>query len=124
MLAGEFERKLRKLNPNLRIFCSDNSSRPAGIFTVKRGEYTEICGIDKNYLPEHITYHEDGRIARSGWRRAVKILIKKGYIDRKEAEKVFNTHLYNSAPKFKYTSPDMRKRLMSKGIPVEDMYHG
>ena len=122
MLAGDFARKLRKLNPNLRIFCSNDNSKPAGIFTVVRGEYKEICGIDKNYIPEHITYREDGRIIRSGWRRAIKILVKQGYIDRKEAEKVFNTHLNYSAPKFKYTSPDLRKRLLNKGIPVEETY--
>jgi hypothetical protein len=93
MLSGDFERRLRRLNSNLRIFCGDDDSKPAGIYHVVRGEYTEICGCDKNWLPEHIQYNEDGSIRRGGWRRTLKILINKGFIDRRQAEKVFQTHL-------------------------------
>jgi len=93
MLSGEFERKLRRLNSNLRIFCGDDNSKPAGIYHVVHGEYTEICGCDKNFVPEYPWYNPDGSIYRGGWRRALKILINKDFIDRKEAEKIFNTHL-------------------------------
>lgn len=124
MLAGDFQRKLRKLNPNIRIFCSNDDSKPAGIYIVIRGEYKEICGIDKNYLPEHIQYDENGRIVKGGWRRAIKTLIKKGFIDKKKAESVFSTHLNYSAPKFKYHSPDISKKLINKGIPVEEVTNG
>ena len=99
MLAGDFERKLRKLNKKLRIFCGDWDTRPAGIFHVVRGEYTEICGIDKNYVPEYSIMAPHGAHIKGGWRRALRILIRKGLIDRRQAERVFNTHLHYNGPK-------------------------
>jgi len=117
MLSGDFERKLRRLNPNLRIFCGDNDSKAAGIYTVENSEYKAICGIDKNYLPEHKVQDEQGYILKSGFRRVIKILINQGYIDRKKAEKEFSLSFEYRAPKFKY-SPSLRDRLMRKGIPV------
>jgi len=119
MLSGDFERKLRKVNPHIRIFCSDSDYTPAGIFTVlPNGEYQSICGVDKNMLPEHTIYNPDGSILKSGYRRALKILINRGYIDRRKAERVFSTHLEYKAPtKSKYT-PSIASKLAKKGIPV------
>jgi len=100
MLSGDFERKLRRLNNKLRIFCGDNDKYAAGIFIVSpSGEYTEICGIDKNYIPEFAQYSDDGRIQKGGWRRALKILIEKGLIHKNQAQKEFNAYLYGRAPK-------------------------
>jgi hypothetical protein len=118
MLSGEFERKLRRLNCNIRIFCGNDDSKPAGIYTVRQGEYEQICGIDKNYIPEYPIRDINGAYIKSGFRRAIKILINKGYIDRKEAEKEFRLSFEYEAPKFKYHSPSLRNKLMRKGIPV------
>lgn len=113
MLAGEFERKLRKLNRNVRIFCRGNDDRPAGVFIIQNNEYTDICGCDKNYLPQHTIYNSDGSIAKGGWQRVLKILVKKGLADKKKAEKLFRVNLnYKGAirpiPKQSYsTSPMM-----------------
>lgn len=119
MLSGDFERKLTKLNRNLRIYCGNDSSKPAGIFTVlPNGDYQEICGVDKNYLPEHIVYNDKGFIIRSGWRRPLKILINKGYIDRHKAEKVFETYLEYSAPKPKRKQSSVASVTAKHGIGV------
>ena len=99
MLAGDFQAKLRKLNPKLRIFCGNDDHRPAGIYQVIRGEYTEICGIDKHYVPEWSIREENGAIIKSGWRRALKILINKGLVDREYAQKLFNARLHYRKPK-------------------------
>lgn len=124
MLSGEFERKLRRLNSNLRIFCGDNDSLPAGVFTVKAGEYQEICAVDKNYIPEYSIRTQEGRYVKSGYRRVLKILIEQGYIDRREAEKEFSLSLEYRAPKFKYSSPSIRERLMRKGYNVVEDSNG
>jgi hypothetical protein len=124
MLSGEFERKLRRLNSNIRIFCGDDSSKAAGIYTVESGEYKSICGIDKNELPEYTIYALDGSIVKSGFRRAIKVLINQGYIDRFEAEKEFGLKFEYKAPKFKYSSPSLREKLMRKGIPVTEEANG
>jgi hypothetical protein len=120
MLAGEFERKLRKLNRNLRIFCGDNDSRAAGLFTVVRNEYKEICGVDKNFIPEYTIKDNFGYIVKSGFRRIIKLLINQGYIDRKQAEREFSLSFEYRSPKFKYSSPSLREKLMRKGIPVSE----
>lgn len=99
MLAGTFQSKLRRLNSNLRIYCGDNSARPAGIFHVVRGEYTELCGVDKNEVPEHSIFDANGAHIKGGWRRALKILIKMGLVDRRSAQKVFRTNLNYKSPK-------------------------
>lgn len=124
MLAGEFERKLRRLNRNLRIFCGDNDSKAAGLFTVVRNEYKEICGVDKNYIPEYSIRDASGYIVKSGFRRVIKLLINQGYIDRRQAEKVFSLSFEYRSPKFKYSSPSLREKLMRKGIPVSEESNG
>src|SRR6185436_21004965 len=115
MLSGDFERKLRISNRKLRIFCGNDSSKPAGIFTIKNGEYNEICGVDKNQLRKEITWKTDGSIERSGWLRPLKILLKQGYIDRWKAEKVFGYYLGNLGRKRVSTN----NRSLSKVQPIE-----
>lgn len=93
MLAGEFQRKIRQLNRNLRIWCGDTNHLPAGLFHVARGQYEQICGVDKNYVPEHTELAENGAIIRSGWRRTLRVLIKQRLINRRDAERVFGCNL-------------------------------
>lgn len=100
MLSGEFERKLRKVNGQLRIFCGDDNTKPAGIFRYKRSymddmaaAYDHICGVDKNEVPEYCFVAEDGRILKSGWRRVLRILISQRLIRRRDAERVFGVSL-------------------------------
>lgn len=100
MLAGQFQSYIRKLNRNVRIYCvSDEWWRPACIFHVVKGEFTEICGIDKNIVPEYSVMNPNGTHKLGGWRRALKILINKGLIDRSKAEKLFRTRLHYKAPR-------------------------
>lgn len=94
MLSGEFERKIRKLNRNLRVYCRDNPRTPAGIFLLQAdGTVEDVCGIDKNYVPEHSEFHPDGQHKKGGWRRALRLLINRRLIERRQAERVFSTHL-------------------------------
>lgn len=121
MLAGDFERKLRSLNRNLRIWCGNDDKYAAGIYVVSRtGEFCEICGIDKNYIPEFTQYREDGGIVKSGWRRVLKILIGKGLIARKQAENLFRTNLWGSkAPSRPRIKQDQNlQKLKSMGIEI------
>ncbi len=90
MLAGEFARKLSKLNSKLRVFCGDDDHKPAGIFYVTpQGEYTEVCGIDKNYVPEFTDWDKIGHIKHGGWRRALQVLSSLKLINRRESYKLF-----------------------------------
>lgn len=110
MLPGLFIRKLQKLNPRLKVWVQDDSRQAAGLYHVQNGEYEPVCGIDKNCVPEHIIYKEDGSILKSGWRRVLKILINEGLIDRFHAQKVFGTHLYYKSPhKSQLSQPSIEK---------------
>lgn len=100
MEPGTFYRKLRSLNPQLKIWCKDDDSKPAGLYYVKQNEYKEICGVDKGDVPERMIYNLNGTIHKAGWRRTLKILIKKGLVDKRKAEKVFNCSMEaRSTPK-------------------------
>jgi len=120
MSPGLVERNLRKLNRNVRIFCGDDDSHPAGVYIVSPwGEYTEICGIDKNDVPEFTSWNDQGFIVKSGYRRVLKILIKKGLVKKEAAEKLFRVHLNYRAP----TAPELRKdttvqKLRSLGVDI------
>ncbi len=97
MLAGEFARKLKKLNPHLRISCGDDARRPAMLyFSVNCNssddrDYIEICAVDKNYLPERTIIDETNHIVKGGWRRAVNQLLIRKLVDKRQAERLFQT---------------------------------
>jgi hypothetical protein len=118
MLAGDFQRKLRKLNPRLRIFCGNDDSKAAGIFTIENGEYEHICGVDKSYLPEWSFVKDNGMIVKGGFRRPLKILIEKGYIDRLAAQKLFNVRLAYKAPKRNRAQRESLEARLSKKYQV------
>jgi len=120
LLSGEFERKLRKLNRGLQIWCGNDNSKPAGLFIMKNGEYTQICGVDKNYIPKTIIKNSDGSIFKAGWLRTLKILLKQGYIERFKAEKVFNIYLGNLGRKNVSTN----NRTMPQVSPIENSSRG
>lgn len=93
MLPGAFARKLRALNPHLKIWCKDDPRFSAGLFHVVHGDYTEICGVDKNEVPEHTVCAKDGRIIKTGWRRVLRILIGKKLVRLQDAERMFDANL-------------------------------
>jgi len=91
VLPGDFERNLKILNKSLRIFAGSDNSKAAGLFTVIDGEYVQICGVDKNTVPEYPIYDKYGHILKSGWKRVLNILIKMKYINKFKALSVFKT---------------------------------
>lgn len=97
MLAGDFARNIKKLNPHLRISCGDDAKRPAMLyFSVNCNsdddrDYIEICAVDKNYLPERTIIDETNHIVKGGWRRAMNMLISRKLVDKKRAERLFQT---------------------------------
>ena len=105
MLSGVFAAKIRKLNPKIKIFCGDNPKTPATLYIVVRNEEgvledEQICGIDKNALPEFPIQNKIGRMLKGGWRRAVNMLIRRGLADKQKAEQVFGTEFNVPIPRF------------------------
>lgn len=96
MIYGIFKQKLKKLNPNLRIFenCPADQ-RPWGLYLVKKQgmEIEHICGVNPigGMIYELTERRWDGYILRQGWRRVLKILIAKKLVDKRKVEQVFST---------------------------------
>lgn len=96
MIYCTFYKKLRQLNPRLRIFGDDGApTRPWGLYVLSPfgGERKHICGISKTggMVYELTERRWDGYILRQGWRRVLKLLINANVVDKKKAESVFST---------------------------------
>lgn len=100
MTFGNFQRKLKQLNKQLCVWTNLNSDKPASIFLVLNGEFIQICGIDKGEIPMYPIRDGVGHFLKSGWRRALKILIDKRFIDRRKAEKIFRLGLQAPNPRW------------------------
>lgn len=111
MMPGVLYRKLRSLNPRIRIYVADGSAI-AGVYVISpdRCELEHVCGVDANDVPEHVEYNLDGTHRKGGWRRVLKSLIQKGYIDRWAAQRVFNTYLEYRTPRRSYEKPKIKSR--------------
>jgi hypothetical protein len=95
MLSGDFAKKIKKLNPRLRICCFDNSQYAAGLHYIDPYEgYISICGVDKGYVPERTEVDEVGHIIKSGWRRVVNILLARGLTTREKVKKQFGAGFF------------------------------
>jgi hypothetical protein len=93
MLSCDFHRKIRKLNPHFRIISNERPDFPAGLYYVDaRTGPMQVCGVDKNYIPEHTIWNKQF-IAKGGWRRTLNIIHHKGLAPKRLIEKVFSTHL-------------------------------
>lgn len=89
MLAGDFLRCLRRLNPKLRVCSLEGSNYAAGLYYIDPYEgYIAVCGVDKNYTPERCEVDEVGHILKSGWRRVVNILLARGLTSKDKVIRV------------------------------------
>ena len=102
-MPGALYRKLRSLNPRIRIYVADGSTI-AGVYVTSpdRCYLEHVCGVDTNDVPENAEYNQDGTHRRGGWRRVLKALIQRGFIDRWAAQRMFSTHLEYRAPRRSY----------------------
>lgn len=86
MFAFEFQRRIKRLNPKLRIYCSDRMDTPAGLYIIaSNGEYEELCGVDKGYINEWPSYDRYGKMLKGGWRRVLHLLVSKRLVDRRKS---------------------------------------
>lgn len=100
MLAGDFARKIKKLNKKIKVACGNDDTRPASLYYVDHhGEEEAICGIDKNEVPEWPITNANGSLFKAGWRRTLRILIGRGLVDKYEAQRLFHADLNYRRPK-------------------------
>lgn len=78
MTTGAFYRNLKRLNARLQICSFDDNGKLAGLFIRDHdGEgYFDICGVDKEFVPEYTEWDAQGHIVKSGWRRVYYMLLQ------------------------------------------------
>ena len=77
MTTGTFLRYLGRLNPKLRVCSFENSANLAGLYYINaKDEWVDICGVDKEYVPEYSEWDKAGHLTVSGWRRVAFILLR------------------------------------------------
>lgn len=89
MFAGDFLRKLKKLNSRLTVLYGPRFS---GIYYKTSKGLEHVCAIDNNYVPEYPETDEKGHRLKSGWRYAVRALLTEKYITRHDIMRVFPTY--------------------------------
>ena len=90
MMAGDFAKKLRRLNPKLRIYAGNDDTKPAGVYLHSdTGEPTDICGVAKSWVPEFSERDTSGHILRGGWNRVLHILVSLKLIDKTRSHYFF-----------------------------------
>lgn len=91
--------KLRKLNPKLRVCQFENSRHLPGIYYVDDREgIVDICATDKDWVPALPSYSSTGAVIKSGYRRAIFILIHMKLTTREKVKKVFPTFFEQTVP--------------------------
>ena len=69
-------KKLRQLNPKLRVCQFDNSKYLPGVYYVDDREgIVDLCATDKEWVPAYPEYNSNGALIKSGYRRVVFILL-------------------------------------------------
>lgn len=100
-MASDFQQKIHSLNHKLRIYCGDNDSMPAGLYIIdSTGEYTELCGVDKNYINEWPSYDRYGKMLKGGWHRVLRLLVSKRLVDRRHSYRLFGRWDVHREPPF------------------------
>lgn len=126
MLSGDFAKKIKKLNPRLRICSLEGSKYAAGLHYIDPYEgYISICGVDKNYVPERTEVDKVGHILNSGWRRVVNILLARGLTTRERVKRVFGASFFEChMPPVTFCNDDPIQKTISKYETDEENKHG
>lgn len=115
--TGTFYRNLKKLNPRLRICSFDDNGKLAGLFIRDHdGDvYFDICGVDKQFVPEYTEWDAQGHIVKSGWRRVYQMLAQLKLTTPERIQKVCpGFYLHQSQMKV-----DEDRRIQIIGDPIK-----
>lgn len=83
-------KRLRELNPRLRVCMFEGSNNLPGIYYVDEREgIVDVCATDKNWVPATPVFDSTGRLVKSGYRRVIFILLHAKLTTREKVRKVF-----------------------------------
>jgi hypothetical protein len=100
MLQITWYKKLRELNPKLRVCQFDNSKNLPGIYYVDEREgIVDICATDVQDVPALPTYDSRGFLVKSGYRRVIHTLLALKLTTRPKVREVFPGFFESHYPK-------------------------
>lgn len=96
-------KKLRELNPKLRVCQFENSKHLPGVYYVDEREgIVDVCATDISWVPARPKYNTKGMMVKSGYRRVVHILLHMNLTTPAKVRKVFpgffESHYPNPSP--------------------------
>lgn len=136
MLQIVWYKKLRQLNPKLRVCQFENSIHLPGIYYVDEREgIVDICATDIQWVPALPQYDPRGYLVKSGYRRVVHTLLQLKLTTKDIVRKVFpgffeshypkptNTQTRSIHQQWSEMMKDERKRLAILGdaMPTPDV---
>jgi hypothetical protein len=93
-------KKLRELNPKLRVCQFENSKHLPGIYYIDEREgIVDVCATDLVYVPALPEFDSRGILTKSGYRRVVLILLSLKLTTREKVRKVFPGFFESHYPK-------------------------
>lgn len=83
-------RKLRQLNPRLKVCQFESSRHLPGIYYVDEREgIVDICATDKEWVPAAPAFDTRGQMVKSGYRRVIQILLSLNLTTRSSVRREF-----------------------------------
>lgn len=88
-------KKLRQLNPKLRVCQFDSSRHLPGVYYVDPREgIVDICATDIGWVPPYPEFSAAGQVVKAGYRRVVFILLHMKMTTKDKIRKVFGTNFF------------------------------
>lgn len=88
-------KKLRQLNPKLRVCRFERSSHLPGIYYVDpRNGIVDLCATDVGWVPPYPQFSKDGQVIKAGYRRVAFLLVHMKLTTREKVKKVLGNSFF------------------------------
>lgn len=99
MLQLTWYKKLRQLNPKLRVCQFDYSKHLPGIYYIDdRHGIMDVCVTDIGWVPSYPEFDKSGALVKSGYRRVIFILLHAKLTTRDKVKKIFPSFFEQRTP--------------------------
>jgi len=99
MLQHTWYRKLKQLNPRLKVCQFESSNHLPGIYYVDdRDGIIDVCATDIGWVPALPVFNSQGVLIKSGYRRVISILLGAKLTTPNKVKQIFPSFFEHSIP--------------------------
>lgn len=102
-------KKLRELNPKLRVCQFENSRNLPGIYYMGYEGIVDVCATDLEWVPPMPVFDKNGFVVKAGYRRVVFILLHLKLTTRETVKKVLGGGFFESH--YPYLKPSQTRSI-------------